>query len=86
MIYLDPPYLDKRGRNIGGYAVMMSETDHCDLLNAIKNCKAKIIISNYDNTLYNEYLHDWQRIEIDTFASIARPGTIARTEVLWLNY
>jgi DNA adenine methylase len=86
MIYLDPPYLDKRGQNFGGYAMQMLEADHCDLLNAIKNCKAKIIISNYGNMLYNEYLHGWQRIEIETFASIARPGTIARTEVLWLNY
>jgi DNA adenine methylase len=64
----------------------MTESDHRELLEAIRNCKAKIIISNYDNELYNEQLQSWQRIELDTFVSIARPGAINRTEVLWMNY
>ncbi len=43
---------------------------HNELLDVIKDSKAKIIISGYDNDLYNKKLSDWYCDEIDTIAQM----------------
>jgi DNA adenine methylase len=86
--YMDPPYLgrtmDKRGdaptRN--QYFHDLAISDHIDLLQAIRNHPAKILISNYRNILYDQILDGWNRYETSTSDLAGKK----RTEVLWANY
>lgn len=82
-IYLDPPYV-KSTRTLHGdqYNFEMTEKDHEELLKALVNSRAKIILSGYDNTLYNDYLTGWKKESIK--ARVERGGT--KTETIWYNY
>jgi DNA adenine methylase len=87
-IYLDPPYYGLKYYN-GNF----SEQDHRDLLNILKQAKAKWLLSGYANPIYDEELKDFYRIEVPvvkhsygiTMKNQAkeRPKAI---EVLWANY
>lgn len=81
LIYCDPPYLVSL-RKKGIYSVDMSENRHIELLNAIKQSSSKIIISGYDNELYNDTLSDWYTDEIVTTAQMG----LHRTEKIWMNF
>ncbi|GIO38820.1 hypothetical protein J41TS12_36810 [Paenibacillus antibioticophila] len=61
LIYLDPPYLtdtDGNTKETEGYDDAFSTADHIVMLNGItsESCKAKVIISNYFNELYYDYV------------------------------
>ena len=81
LIYIDPPYLKSlRRRNM--YHNEMSVKQHKDLLDLIKSSKAKIILSSYDNELYNTELREWCTAETKAFAQFGK----SRTEKLWMNF
>ncbi len=81
LIYCDPPYLrNLRKKNM--YAVEMADKDHIRLLEILKSSKSKIILSGYDNELYNEALKDWYTDQKETTAQMGLP----RTEKLWMNF
>ena len=81
LIYCDPPYLrDIRKKNI--YACEMSDNKHIELLSVLKQSKSKIILSGYDNELYNSELKGWFTNEKETTAQMG----LYRTEKLWMNY
>ena len=82
-IYLEPPYV-KSTRTLHGdqYNFEMTEKDHEELLKAAVNSRAKIILSGYDNALYNDYLNGWKKESIK--AQVERGGT--KTETIWYNY
>jgi len=80
LIYADPPYpVSTRQRNI--YAEEMTDADHVELLNVLKAHPGPVLLSSYENELYNEYLSGWRKT---VKQSQAEAGKIA-TEVLWLN-
>ena len=81
LLYLDPPYpLSIRKKNI--YKHEMAEPQQEELLRLILKSKSKVIISSYDNELYNEALKDWYVSEKSTIAQMGLP----RTEKLYMNY
>lgn len=81
LIYLDPPYpLDTRCHEL--YDNEMTDKQHKDLLELIKNSKAKICISSYENPLYNEMLKSWIK---DRRRSKSNLGQ-SRTETIYMNY
>lgn len=81
LIYLDPPYLQSlRKKNM--YAFEMADEQHIQMLNLIKNSKSKIILSGYDNELYNSELSKWTTAEKSTIAQMG----LHRTEKLWMNF
>lgn len=81
LIYCDPPYLrELRKKNM--YAVEMDDEKHIELLSAVKHSKSKIIISGYDNDLYNAELDGWFTDEKKTTAQMG----LHRIEKLWMNY
>ena len=81
LIYLDPPYLpDIRKKNM--YKHEFSIEQHKDLLLIIKKSKSKIILSGYDNDLYNAELENWYTAEIETIAQMG----LKRTEKIWCNF
>lgn len=88
LFYVDPPYLHstRSGKRIRGalynaYPIEMGDEDHLDLLLALRQSNAMVVLSGYPNWLYDQLLSDWRREECATYADGARP----RTEVLWIN-
>jgi len=80
-IYADPPYvLSTRKNNL--YKYEMTDAEHIELLEALVNHPGKVMISGYDNELYNDILKEWRKVSKDTLAE----GGLKRTEVLWMNY
>ena len=81
LIYADPPYVlsTRTGKN---YTHEMTDADHEKLLKTLLQHKGMVMLSGYHSELYDDYLSDWYREEVKTFAEHARP----RTEVLWMNF
>jgi DNA adenine methylase len=86
LIYADPPYLGST-RSSGGYRCEMTGADeHKDLLAALLDCKAAVVLSGYTSPLYDEMLHVWDRVTFATGTGQASKGVWStRTEVLWSN-
>lgn len=80
-IYLDPPYLPEV-RKTHLYKCEMTTEDHIKLLNEIKFHPGRILLSGYDNELYNKILNGWNKAQKQTQAECG----IKRTETLWYNY
>lgn len=86
-MYLDPPYVLSTRKEKEGYNYEMSDQDHEYLLCTIKQCKGMVLLSGYDNPLYNDLLSNWHRRDIKTKANIPRgeDADLERIEVLWWN-
>lgn len=80
-IYIDPPYLQSTRKKYL-YNHELSDSDHIKLLESIKCCNCKIMISGYESDMYEKYLKGFTKIKIKTTAECSVP----RTEVLWMNY
>lgn len=84
LIYLDPPYvLSTRhmGESTKEYNFEMSDQQHSDLLSYVKTLKSMVVISGYDNEVYNDCLSGWHKVNKKTFAD----GAKERTEILYIN-
>ena len=80
-MYLDPPYLHGTRKNYL-YKYEMSDRDHEELLRVLVKHPGKILLSGYENEMYNDYLSSWSKVQKDTNAE----NGLARTETLWMNY
>ena len=81
LIYCDPPYLQSIRKKCM-YAHEMSEEDHRRLLEVLIKSKSKVVLSGYDNDLYNEMLAGWRTDEKPTTVQLGKH----RTEKLWMNF
>lgn len=88
IFYLDPPYLpDTRVSKVAYGNYEMTYRDHDGLLNVIKQCRGKVLISGYDNTLYNAELSNWNKITKEIVNNSGQTKKKSRRlEVLWRNY
>lgn len=80
-IYADPPYLHETRKNYL-YKHEMSDSEHEELLKVLVKHPGKILISGYENDMYNDYLAGWEKAYKQTNAECG----LKRTEVLWMNY
>lgn len=81
LIYADPPYLlNTRGGK--QYRHEMTEQDHVEMLDALKQHKGTVILSGYPSELYGRELSTWRRITKKSYNQLAEQ----RTEVLWCNF
>lgn len=86
LIYVDPPYLPELRRR-GAYRVEADMNHHVELLDAVRLCKARVVLSGYASDLYDDALDGWVRTEIEATTQQAnKPGANARVEVVWTNY
>lgn len=90
LFYIDPPYYPTtRQKNM--YTFEMDHDDHVNLLNKINNCQGSVILSGYDNDLYDKKLSHWDkdkyiipcRSNVKTDGSLSNRPT--RTEILWIK-
>lgn len=82
--YVDPPYvLDTRykGQKTNCYNHEMINDQHEELCAFLDTLSGTVILSGYDNDLYNSILVDWHKVYRKSFADGARE----RTEVIWMN-
>lgn len=85
-IYLDPPYVHST-RTSARYACDMEDDEHIELLNTILECKSKILISGYDNDLYNILADNgWNKYSFDVKTTDGKNRPKTKTETLWYNY
>lgn len=80
LIYADPPYLLET-RTKRHYAHEMKDSEHEELLLTLNKHKGFVLLSGYDNDLYNDLLQGWSRL---TKMSTTDAAT-SKQEVLWLN-
>jgi DNA adenine methylase len=85
--YCDPPYLASTRASPDVYAHEMSAGDHRELLDVLKKCKSKVLLSGYPSAMYDEALTGWNRRTMDVPNHAAGGSTKARmTEVVWTNF
>jgi DNA adenine methylase len=86
LLYLDPPYFTERHHK---YVIEANEREfHADLLRRCKRAACMVLISAYENELYDEMLNaddGWSRCTIDTHTRDTTGRDYVRTEVLWMN-
>lgn len=80
-MYIDPPYLHGT-RKDHLYRYEMEDSEHRELLEEIQEHPGKIIISGYDNEMYNTMLCGWRK---DSTRTQAEAG-VKRTETIWMNF
>ena len=80
-MYVDPPYLHGIRKNYL-YRCEMMNTEHEELLNILIKHPGKILLSGYENDMYNAMLPGWNKVQKKTQAEAG----LLRTETLWMNY
>ncbi len=63
------------------YAHEMLDSDHENLLRTIRRVQGFVVLSGYDNDIYNDYLIGWQK----QHKMAAADGRGKRTEVIWIK-
>ena len=87
LFYCYPPYLHETRKATSAYAFEMTEADHQELLDLLRQCKGKVILSGYPSELYDRTLADWNRHTFDLPNNAANGKEKRReTEVLWCNF
>jgi DNA adenine methylase len=88
LFYLDPPYLHetRTAKKVYG-AFEMTKADHRELLDVLRQCRGKVMLSGYPSRLYDEPLAGWTRHTFDVPNHAAGGKTKGReTEALWCNF
>lgn len=82
--YVDPPYvLNTRynGNKTSCYNFEMTDNEHAVMCEFLKGLKGVVVLSGYDNEIYNDTLTGWQKHHRKAFAD----GAKERVETLWIN-
>ena len=87
LLYLDPPYLPDTRTSKKTYENEMTKEQHEELLTLCVNSSCKILLSGYDNDLYNQHLVGWNKVTKDVPNHSGQNSVKnKRKEVLWRNY
>lgn len=81
LIYLDPPYVlnTRHGKQ---YRCEMDDTEQHSMLDQALTHKGPVLISGYDNDIYNDRLLGWHREEIISYSQVCSK----KREILWMNF
>ncbi len=81
LIYADPPYVlsTRHGKQ---YRCEMEDKEQNELLDVLLSHKGPVLISGYDNPLYNDRLRRWHREETTCYSQVCSK----KREVLWMNF
>ena len=86
LMYLDPPYHTKRKH---GYVIDAKDRQfHVDLLALCQKATCMLLVSGYQNDLYDEVLTaemGWKKLAIETYTRNTTGTDFRRTEILWMN-
>lgn len=81
LVYNDPPYVlgTRHGKQ---YRCELDDKGQNDLLDVLLVHKGPVVISGYDNDLYNDRLRNWHREETFCYSQVCSK----KREVIWMNY
>jgi DNA adenine methylase len=84
LFYCDPPYPHESRGDSNMYAHEMSDREHAELSEVLRNVKGKVAVSGYDCKLMNRLYAGWNKVEAQSKLthSVKKP----RREILWTNY
>ncbi len=88
LVYLDPPYVKSTRTDKNTYGKYdWNDDKHIQLCNKINKMKCNIILSGYDNEIYQENLKSWRLVkrEVPNNAGQGKKKQ-KRVECLWMNY
>lgn len=85
--YIDPPYLPSTRRATKAYTCEMTEADHVELGETLKDVKGKVLLSGYPSPLYLKLFKGWN-FETRTVANHSGQNKTKerRIECIWRNY
>jgi len=88
LFYLDPPYLHETLAAKRAYGKFeMTAADHRQLLDVVRQCEGKVILSGYPSQLYDTALAGWSRHTFDLPNNAAGGKAKGREiEVVWCNF
>jgi DNA adenine methylase len=82
-----PCYLHETRATTDAYAHEMTVAEHRELLQVLRQCDGKVILSGNPSALYDGALADWNRHAFDLANNAAGGKTKNReTEVLWCGF
>ena len=81
LVYVDPPYVPETRRRIKVYRCDYTYADHQRLLDCLVSLPCKVMLSGYDNELYNSVLIGWRKVQFS-----AKTHADVREEVVWMNF
>lgn len=64
LIYADPPYLLSTRKMKKQYAYEMTDADHEEMLEALRDHQGPVLLSGYDNDMYNDILQGWTKTRL----------------------
>lgn len=81
LIYNDPPYVlgTRHGKQ---YRYELDDKGQNDLLDVLLEHKGPVILSGYDNDLYNDRLKGWHKEYTTCYSQVCS----IKQEILWMNY
>lgn len=81
LIYADPPYV-LRTRHGKQYRCEMTDKEQEEMLDVLLAHQGSVLISGYDNDLYNDRLKSWYREETTCYSQVCSK----KREILWMNF
>ncbi|WP_336982437.1 DNA adenine methylase [Acinetobacter modestus] len=86
--YVDPPYMHDT-RHIGAkfghyYRHELDDSQHIQLLETLTNLNGMVVLSGYENEMYDDYLKGWTKRTTQSRIASHR-GAGLRTECLWIS-
>lgn len=82
LFYVDPPYLmGTRSTSTVRYIHEMTDADHVELADALKQLKGMVVLSGYRSELYDELYSGWRMVEKSNKAQNGK----RRVECLWMS-
>ena len=81
LIYADPPYVlgTRHGKQ---YRHEMDDSAQNELLDVLLAHRGPVLLSGYDNDLYNDRLCSWHREETICYSQVGSQ----KREILWMNF
>ena len=83
LFYCDPPYVHESRGDSNAYAFEMTDDEHRELADTLRNVDGMVALSGYHCDLMDELYGDWTTVEYTKRAHSVKQD---RTEVLWVNY
>jgi DNA adenine methylase len=84
LLYVDPPYLATTRTGPMYRYEMGGAGEHRALADALRACRAAVVVSGYPDALYDDLYAGWDRLDI-TSATGQGSRWAPRTECLWSN-
>lgn len=84
LFYCDPPYPHDARRDSKAYAHEMTDRQHRELADLLRQVQGKVALSGYHCALMDQLYGDWARVEAPE--KYCHSVKTLRREVLWVNF